>query len=169
MSPAKSASSKQIATGYFAAVTARDVDAMMEFWDPGGTGYIHGIAELRAPEGYREYFGGMFRAIPDFTFEPLEIVAYGEKAAVRWRATGHFTGGKFEGLSPTGAAVEIEGCDVLTIRDGLIRENRAYVNGAELARQLGAMPPVGSAGEKGMLALVNARTSLVAAIRKRRG
>ncbi len=167
MSPAKSASSKQVATRYFDAVAARDVNAMMEFWEPGGTGYIHGIAELRAPDGYGEYFGNMFRAIPDFAFEALDIVAYGEKAAVRWRATGHFTGGKFEGLSPTGAAVEIEGCDLLTIRDGLIRENRAYTNGAELARQLGAMPPAGSIAEKAMLAAVNLRTALIATVRKR--
>lgn len=169
MSPAKSASAKQVATAYFAAVKAQDVEAMIGMWEPGGTGYIHGIAELRVPDGYRQYFGGMFRAIPDFTFEPLEIIAYGEKAAVRWRATGHFTGGEFEGLSPTGAAVEIEGCDVLTVRDGLVRELRAYVNGAELARQLGAMPPAGSLAEKGMLGLVNARTALLGAIRKRRG
>jgi predicted ester cyclase len=142
---------------------------MMELWEPGGTGYIHGIAELRVPEGYHEYFGGMFRAIPDFRFEVLDMVAYGEKAAVRWRARGHFTGGRFEGLSPTGASVDIEGFDMLTVRDGLIREIRAYVNATELARQLGAMPPAGSLGEKGMLAAVNARTSLVTAIRKRRG
>jgi len=169
MSPAKSASAKQVATAYFDAVAAQDTEAMMELWEPGGVGYIHGIAELRAPQGYHEYFGNMFRAIPDFRFEILDMVAYGEKAAVRWRARGHFTGGRFEGLAPTGAAVDIEGLDLLTIRDGLIRENRAYLNGTELARQLGAMPPAGSIGEKGMLAMVNARTSVVAAIRNRRG
>ncbi len=158
-SSAKKASAKQIATSYFEAVGRRDLDGMMEHWEPGGYGYIHGVATLRAPDGYREWFGAMFRAMPDFKMEILDVVAYGDKAAVRWKATGNFTGpGKFEGLYATGERVEMEGCDLLTISDGLIRENRAYMNATEMARQLGAMPPAGSAGEKAMLGAINLRT-----------
>jgi SnoaL-like polyketide cyclase len=88
------------------------------------------------------------------------MVAYGEKAAVRWTATGTFTGSaRFEGLAATGASIEIEGLDLLTIRDGLIHENHAYTNATEIGRQLGAMPPAGSAGERAMLGAVNARTA----------
>jgi len=65
---------------------------------------------------------------------------------------------RFEGLEPNGARMEIEGLDLLTIRDGLIRENRAYTNATEIARQLGAMPPAGSVGEKAMLGAVNVKT-----------
>ena len=87
------------------------------------------------------------------------MVAYGDYAAVRWRATGTFTGPvKFEGLEATGTRIEIEGLDLLTIRDGLIRDNRAYTNATEIARQLGAMPPAGSVGERAMLRAVNLRT-----------
>lgn len=149
-----------MAGAYFEAVAARDVEAMVELWEPGGYGHLYGMAELRAPDGYREYFGNMFRAFPDFAITVLDMVAYGEKAAVRWGAKGTFTGpGKFEGLTPTGAAIDLEGLDLLTIRDGLIRENRAYTNPTELARQVGAMPPAGSAGERAMLSAVNARTA----------
>jgi predicted ester cyclase len=163
-------SAKQIATEYFGAVGARDVDAMMTFWKPGGHGYIYGVADLRAPEGYQEWFGGLFRAFPDFRFEILDIAAYGDKAAVRWRARGTFNGeGKFEGLTPNGAGVDLEGCDMLTIEDGLITENRAYMNSMEMARQLGALPPAGSVPEKAMFSALNAKTAAVAAIRKRRG
>jgi|SRR3954447_202840 len=162
-------SAKQIATEYFGAVGARDVDAMMTFWKPGGYGYIYGVADLRAPEGYHEWFGGLFRAFPDFKFEILDIAAYGDKAAVRWRARGTFDGeGKFEGLTPNGATVNLEGCDLLTIRDGKIEENRAYMNAMEMARQLGALPPAGSVPEKAMFSALNAKTAAVAAIRKRR-
>ncbi len=162
MSPAatKKASAKQVATAYFDAIAERDLDAMMELWEPGGYGYMYGMASLRAPEGYRQWFGNMlFRSFPDFAMEVVDIVAYGEKAAVRWRATGTFTGpARFEGLEPNGARMEIEGLDLLTIRDGLIRENRAYTNATEIARQLGAMPPAGSVGEKAMLGAVNVKT-----------
>jgi predicted ester cyclase len=162
-------SSKQIATEYFGAVGARDVDAMITFWKPGGRGYIHGVVELRAPDTYHRWFSDLFRAFPDFKFEILDVAAYGDKAAVRWRARGTFNGDKkFEGLAPTGAQIDMEGCDMLTIEDGLITENRAYMNSMEMARQLGALPPAGSLPEKAMFGALNAKTAGVAAIRKRR-
>ena len=40
---------------------------------------------------------------------------------------------------------------MLTIRDGRIQRNDAYMNGAEMARQLGALPPAGlGAGAKAL-------------------
>jgi steroid delta-isomerase-like uncharacterized protein len=162
-------SAKQVATAYFDAIAQRDVDAMMELWEAGGYGHIYGMADLRAPDGYQAWFGNMFRAIPDFAMSVVDMVAYGDKAAVRWKATGTFTGAeKFEGLNPTGAKIEIEGLDLLTIRDGLIRENHAYTNATELARQFGAMPPAGSVGERAMLGAVNARTAAVSWIGRMR-
>lgn len=160
---------KTIAREYFEAVGHRDLDAAMDLWEPGGKGAIHGLVELRVPDGYREWFGNLFRAFPDFEMEILDIVAAGEQAAVRWRAVGTFSGpASFEGLHPTGARVEMEGCDLLTVRDGKIRDNRAYMNAAELARQIGAMPPAGSVGEKLMLGSVNARTAAATAVRRLR-
>jgi hypothetical protein len=67
-------------------------------------------------------------------------------------------------MRPTGARVDTEGLDLLTIRDGLIEENRAYTNAAELARQLGALPPVGSVRERVMVGSLNAATR----VRRRR-
>jgi steroid delta-isomerase-like uncharacterized protein len=159
VSPAKR-SAKQVATAYFEAIGRHDVEAMIELWEPGAYGHIYGMTSLRAPEGYRQWFGEMlFRAFPDYAMEIVDMVAYGEKAAVRWRATGTFTGPvQFEGLDATGARIEIEGLDLLTIRDGLIRENRAYTNAMDIARQLGALPPAGSGGERAMLGAVNLRT-----------
>lgn len=167
---AKAPSAKQVATGYFEAIAERDVEKMMSFWEPGAYGHMYGMAKLRAPDGYRRWFGELFRAFPDFEFEVTDMVAYGEKAAVRWIARGTFNGqARFEGLSPTGAHVELEGLDLLTIVDGKIRENRAYTNEMEMARQLGAMPPAGSVGEKAMLGATNARTAALAAIKRARG
>jgi predicted ester cyclase len=160
---------KTVARSYFEAIVARDIEAMIEHWAPGGVDYLHGIAELRVPEGYRAWFGNVFRAFPDFEMEPVDMVGAGELAAVRWRATGTFTGpARFEGLVPTGTRIEVEGCDMLTIRDGLIRENNAYTNGTELARQLGALPPAGSLAERGLTGAVNARTAAMETIRRLR-
>ena len=167
--PAKSASAKQVATAYFDAIAARDLDAMAECWEPGSVDHLYGMADLRVPEDLRRWFGNLFQAIPDFSMSVVDMVAYGEKAAVRWSATGTFDGSvRFEGLAATGAKVAMEGLDLLTIRDGLIRENHAYTNATELARQLGAMPPAGSMGERAMLGAVNARTAVVGWLKRAR-
>ena len=159
-----------IARGYFEAVGRRDLDAMTEFYAPGGVGEIYGLVRLEVPDSYRTWFGDLFRAFPDFEMEIVEIVAEGEKAAVRWRATGSFSGdANFEGLAPNGASVEVQGCDVLTIRDGRIQRNDAYMNGTEMLRQLGALPPTGSAPEKAMTAALNLKTRLANWVAARRG
>lgn len=168
----KKASAKEVATAYFTAVRDQDLDGMAACWQPGSLDRLYGMAELRVPEDLRAWFGNLFRAFPDFRLEVTEMVAYGEKAAVRWHATGTFTGpGKFEGITATGASIELEGIDLLTIQDGKIVENQAYTNAVEIGRQLGAMPPAGSLGEKAMFGMVNGRTAatgLVKRLRERR-
>jgi predicted ester cyclase len=164
----KPADVASVAAAYFEAVAERDVEAMVALWEPGGMDVLHGMAELPAPDGIREWFGSLFRSFPDFRFEVLDLVAEGEKAAVRWRATGTFDGtGRFEGMAPTGADVDVTGCDMLTIREGRIHRNDAYVNGTEMGRQLGALPPAGSLGERTMLAALNLRTRLTRHLRRR--
>jgi steroid delta-isomerase-like uncharacterized protein len=165
----KSASAKQVATAYFDAIKAHDLDAMLAVWKPGSVDHFYGMAELKVPGDLKAWFANLFRAFPDFLMEVEDMVAYGNKAAVRWSATATFTGeGKFEGLTATGARIELEGLDLLTIEDGKIVENRAFTNAMEMARQMGAMPPAGSFGERAMFGAVNARTSAVGLIKKAR-
>lgn len=167
MAAAKAPSAKQVATAYFDAIAAQDLDAMVACWAPGSIDRLYGMADLRAPEGIRSWFGDVFTAFPDFAMRVEDMVAYGDKAAVRWSATGTFTGpGKFEGLAPTGAAIQLEGLDLLTISEGLIRGNQAFTNAAEMGRQLGAMPPVGSIGERALIGAVNARTAATGFVRR---
>lgn len=154
------ASATEIAKRYFAALGAHDLDAAMGFWAPGGTGRLLG-RELIAPDGVREYFAGVFAAFPDFSLEVLETTTARNRTAVRWRATGTFAGpATFEGLDPTGARIELEGCDVITVEEELIRENNAYVDGGDMARQLGVLPAVGSRAQTRMTGLVNLRSRL---------
>lgn len=148
----------ETARSYFDAAAARDPEAMASHWAPGKVDHLVGMSELEAPDGVRAYFAGLFEAFPDFRMEVVDLIAEGSQAAVRWHATGTFNGtGKFEGISPNGARLEITGCDVLTIEDGKIVSNFAYLNGTEVARQLGVMPEAGSPGEKAMMAAANAK------------
>jgi steroid delta-isomerase-like uncharacterized protein len=152
----------KVARAYFDAVGARDLNAMAQCWAPGGIENIAPLGrEMRAPEEVRSFFAQTFEAIPDMHFEVLDVVAARNHAAVRWHATGTFCGGPFEGIEPTGARIELEGIDLLTIEDGKIQRNDAYYDSGQFARAIGLLPPQDSPTERRMAAAFNARTRLV--------
>jgi glyoxylase-like metal-dependent hydrolase (beta-lactamase superfamily II)/predicted ester cyclase len=154
-------SSIEIVRRYFEAMARHDLDAAAGYWSPGGVERIVGQEDLIAPAGLTEYFGSLFYAFPDFRFEILETTGEGERVAVRWRAQGTFAGpGQFQGFEPNGAQIEVEGCDVVTVRGGRIERNDAYLDGGEIARQLGFLPPAGSPAELRLARLANLRTRL---------
>ena len=159
------ASPSEIARRYFAALGARDLDAAVACWAPGAVDRLVGAQELIAPDGIRRYFGALFAAFPDFELEVLEVTAGRGRAAVRWRAHGTFAGpGDFQGFVANGAAMTLEGCDVVTVRDDLIQHNDAYLDSGDVARQLGLLPAAGSRAEARLTKLANARTQVLAKI-----
>jgi predicted ester cyclase len=169
MAEQKPKTTSQVARAYFTAIAERDLDAATALWKPGGKDRLHGLAELTAPDGIKQYFGGLFAAFPDFTFEIVDFAASGPNAACRWRITGTFTGpARFQGLAPTGNRVVLEGCDMVRVEDGVILENNAYTNGAQLAQQLGLLPKQGSTTDRAVTGAFNARTAAVRAIRNLR-
>jgi glyoxylase-like metal-dependent hydrolase (beta-lactamase superfamily II) len=58
--------------------------------------------------------------------------------------------------------VELEGFDLITVRDGLIVNNDAFTDSMTFARQIGLMPPQGSSTEARMTQAFNAKTKLSA-------
>jgi len=158
-------STSEIAKRYFAALADHDVDAAAACWLVGGIDRLVGQQELLAPTGIREYFGALFAAFPDFVFEVLETTTYRHRTAVRWRARATFAGpGRFQGFMPNGARLDIEGCDVVTVADGLITHNDAYMDSGDIARQLGLLPPAGSPAQARLAKLANARTRVLSRI-----
>jgi hydroxyacylglutathione hydrolase len=152
-------STSEVAKRYFKALADQDLDAAVACWKPGCIDRFVGSQDLIAPDGIRAYFEALFSAFPDFQFEILELTTYRNRSAVRWRARATFAGpGSFQGFAPTGARVDVEGCDVVTVEDDLIIANEAYLDSGSMARQLGLMPPLGSAAEARFKRLMNART-----------
>ncbi|CAN5594957.1 hypothetical protein BH20ACT15_BH20ACT15_02810 [soil metagenome] len=149
-------STEQVASAYFRCLASRDASGMADLWEPGGIDRFPGLTELQAPHEIRTWFADLFSAFPDFGAEVLDMVVDGQSAAVRWRATGTFDGNRpFVGLNPNGSSLDIEGFDLLTVTDGRIVSNHAYLNGADLARQLGALPPADSLPDRAMLGALN--------------
>lgn len=147
-----------LARAYFDALARQDLDAAVALWRPGGEDRLIGIADLTAPDGIRGFFVELFGAFPDFRFEIVDQTTEGARSAVRWRTSATFAGpGLFQGIEPTGARVSLEGCDVVEVEDGEIVRNTAFLDGADLARQLGVLPPKDSRAEQRMGTLVNRR------------
>jgi hydroxyacylglutathione hydrolase len=153
------ASPTETAVRYFEALSAHDLDAAAACWKAGSIDRFVGQQDLVAPDGVRAYFGELFSAFPDFQFEILNTTESEDRCAVRWRARATFAGpGRFQGFEPNGAAIEIEGCDVVQAADDLVVHNDAYVDSGDIARQLGFLPPAGSKGEQRLAGLANVRT-----------
>jgi len=155
----QSAETARIAREYFEALGRADSDAPRRFYAPDGQGHIHGVVGPAPPKVIAAFFAGLFESFPDWRFEILDLVSQGEQAAVRWRARGTFAGtANFMGFEPNGARADLEGMDLVWIRDGKIVRLEAYMNGAELARQIGVLPPQGSAMDERMAKAFNMRT-----------
>jgi steroid delta-isomerase-like uncharacterized protein len=151
----------EAARNYFGAIARQDLDAALTFWREGGIDYLAPVGELRARDGMREYFESLFAAFPDFRYEVLTMVAEGDQAAIRWRATGTFTGKPYLDVIANGKRMEAEGCDLLRVdEDGLIVHNDSYWDDAATTRQIGLLPPQGSGTERVMKALFNVKTRL---------
>jgi steroid delta-isomerase-like uncharacterized protein len=120
---------------------------------------IHGVLENAGKQELIAYFAELWNAFPDADFELLDLVESGDRAAAHWRLRGTFAGpGTFNGFEPNGARVDVSGVDLVTLRDGKIVRNDAYTDGATIARQLGVLPPRGSAVEERMTRAANLRT-----------
>jgi hydroxyacylglutathione hydrolase len=154
-----------VARRYFEAIDAHDVDGSTAMWAPGGRENVRGQVDVLAPEGVREFIGELVGAMPDLNMQVLSTTSEGECCGVQWRLTGTFAGpGHFGGVAPTGNPIELEGFDLLTVRDGLIQANDAFTDSMTFARQVGMMPPQGSNAERRLTGAFNVKTHLTAGL-----
>jgi glyoxylase-like metal-dependent hydrolase (beta-lactamase superfamily II)/predicted ester cyclase len=159
---------ERVGRAYFAAIGAHDLDAAVGMWERGGRERVLGLIDTTAPDGVRDFLGGLLGAVPDLRMEVLATTAEGPRCGVQWRLTGTFAGpGSFNGIAPTGDPVEVEGLDLLTVRDGKVAGNDAYQDSMTLPRAIGMMPAQGSAAERRMIGAFNAKTSMTSKLTMR--
>ena len=141
---------------------------MGEHWSEDGVDDIVPVGVLRGRREIEDFFRGLFAAVPDLETTVVRVVADDRQAAVEWRMSGTFTGEPFQGIDPTGKAVELRGLDLLEVEDGKIVGNTAYYDGAEFARQVGLMPAQDSGAEKALKGAFNTVTKVRKAVAGRR-
>jgi hydroxyacylglutathione hydrolase len=152
---------ESIARRYFGAIDAHDLEQAVSLWADGGRENVRGQVDTLAPVGVREFIGGLMNAIPDLRMHVVSTTTEADRCGVQWRLTGTFAGpGGFAGVAPTGSPIELEGFDLITVRDGLIQSNDAFSDSTTFARQIGMLPPQGSSAEQRMTRAFNAKTRL---------
>lgn len=95
-----------------------------------------------------EMFRMMKDQVPDNESEILDIIASGNKVAVRTRVSGTDTKGFMPGMPPTGKSFSVETIDVMTFNDdGLNTEHYGIFDMMGAMGQLGLLPSPGGEGE----------------------
>jgi steroid delta-isomerase-like uncharacterized protein len=155
-----SESAAELAREYFTSI-GRDPGAQRTWYAEDAKVEIIGVLEGAGKAEVVAFFDELNGAMPDLRMEVLEALAEGDRVAVHWRMRGTVAGpGRFNGLEPMGARIDLRGVDVLTFRDGRIVRNDVYTDNMTIARQLGMMPPAKSPAEQRMTSAFNARTKL---------
>ena len=140
----------------FERLNDHDVDALRPFWTD-ETVERFPDRTCRGPDEIAGYFENTFAAIPDFHMEVIGIAEQGDDVFVQWRMTGTHKGSLL-GIEPTGKPLAIDGIDHFVIRDRKVVSNFVVADQLQYARQIGMMPPDGSAGDKAFKAAFNLRT-----------
>lgn len=159
---------RDVVNGYFAALARHDTAAAVEFLDPEVVDEITSVGVLRGRGEVKQFFDGLFRAVPDLEMKVERTVRDRNTVALQWRARGTFSGGTLSnGVEATGNEVRMRGCDVFEVRDEAIVRNIAFQDGLELARSLGMFPPQESPAERAMIGAFNTANKVRSLVRDR--
>jgi steroid delta-isomerase-like uncharacterized protein len=141
--------------------TEESKDIVRRFWSVWEEGSIDLVDELLAPdyvnrtpatpdqptgpEGVKGVVG-MFRSgMPDLKVVIEDMIAEGDKVAVRYTLEGTHEGELF-GVPPTGRRLSIKSIAVERVSDGKIREHWRVTDSLDMMQQLGVVPEPGQEG-----------------------
>ena len=164
--PPAGATNGELIRWAFGVINTHDIDPLRGFWSddtverfPDQT--CRGAAEIAA------YFEAVFAAAPDLRMKIDTLVEQGEHVFVHWHMTGTHTGAAFQGIAATGKPIALDGMDHFVVRDGTVASNFVIFDQMQFARQVGLLPPDGSAADRATKAAFNARTRVASELRAR--
>lgn len=123
---------------YVSAKDAHDLDAVIDAYAPSGSYRSAAFGEpVSGHEELRQFYGSLFRALPDYTGD-FDGIAYGDNTAVAWGRFRGTTAGDFLGLGvKAGRTIEVPATFVCQFNDGRLQSEVGYFDGATFAGQLG--------------------------------
>jgi ketosteroid isomerase-like protein len=120
----------------------------LEIWDEVCTpDFINHDAGLPTPDAdlptIKETISQLlFRAFPDLQTAEEDLVAEGNKVAIRQTMRGTHQG-EFMGIAPTGKEISFSGVWLAHLSNGKIKEQWVYFDALGLLQQVGAVPTPG--------------------------
>lgn len=126
--------------------------------------------EMHTRDEVLAWFGALFDAVPNLHMQVEDVVVAGdpgrERITIRWHITGNHSGAAWLGVEPSGRALDLRGMDLVDIEDGRVAGNTIYFDLLAFARQVGMLPPEGSARDRLLAGVFNSVTRARAGLRK---
>lgn len=118
-----------------------DAEALKRLYAPDATAETPDGGTLRGNDAIAAWFGGFATAFPDASWESAGKYESGDHAIDEGFVVGTNTGPLAtpggESVPATGRSIRIRGCDVATVKDGVITSHRFYFDQMDLLTQLG--------------------------------
>jgi steroid delta-isomerase-like uncharacterized protein len=131
---------KAIATRFFEVVwNEHDVDAIDSLFAPHFVDHYVSVPRTPDREGFKHECRFYLSAMPDTSVTIEDQIAEGDRVVSRVTFHGTHTG-PFGPAPPTGRTVEVTGCIIMRIADGVIAERWGNIDDLGALRQLGLAP-----------------------------
>ena len=133
---------KQIVRQFFELLDRHDTERIGQLL-VSNTHYSFHIGGMPSPVDWIEHkrlLAGVNNAFPDLHHEIVDMVAEGDKVAIRLSVNGTHKE-EFQGIPPTGKKLSLDEMGFITIIDGKITEGWISADTMGLLQQLGALPP----------------------------
>jgi steroid delta-isomerase-like uncharacterized protein len=129
---------KTIALRTMEALHQRDLDGVRANMAP--TARFYGWApEPLDADGYKAFMSALLTGFPDSKFVVDDVIAEGDKVAVRHRLQGTHQA-ELQGIPATGRQVEIGGIVIFRIENGMVAEAWLNADIMGMMQQLGVVP-----------------------------
>ena len=132
----------QAQTRFGEAINSGNLEAMRELVSPAVVEHDPGPNQGPGAQGYIDLFTAMRSAFPDLKATPEHITADEGTVAMAYTITGTHQG-DFQGIAPTGKAIEARGVQIARFVDGKMVERWGSSDELGILKQLGAEPKTG--------------------------
>jgi steroid delta-isomerase-like uncharacterized protein len=139
-SSAQEQENKQVVRQFFDLLDRHDTESMGQLL-VSSTNYSFHIGGMPSPVDWNEHKRLLIdvnNAFPDLHHEIVDMVAEGDKVAIRLSVTGTHKG-EFQDIPPTGKKLSLEEMGFITIIDGKITEGWISADTTGLMQQLGVL------------------------------
>jgi steroid delta-isomerase-like uncharacterized protein len=130
---------KQVVRQFFEAADRQDIEGMEQLVS--STNYLFHFPGIPPMDWntHKQFFTAFTSSFPDLRHEIVDMVAEGDKVAVRFKVTGTHKG-ELQGIPSTGKKVSFIAMDFITLMDNKISEDWLSVDMMGLMQQIGVIP-----------------------------